>query len=239
MAPAGSGTSRRSIQAALRIDLNGTPRPMSASDKVERLAQLGCHVSTTEKTGPASSTTRRLSRVDVARMAQGAAVRPPSGSTRPTTRSSGTSTTLQIPACREIPGSRMGRHAPPAAGSVPPHRHPPSRRRRRPPDLLEYIRRNNVYNGGNGPAARHPARCASSRTPPRTGGGRMVVYAGIRKFLRFHLPMPPPCPPAAPEVHHGFETGIIARTGGTQWRLPGAACYGDEITRARLDTRIR
>ncbi len=29
-----------------------------------------------------------------------------------------------------------------------------------------------------------------------------------------------------------FETGIIARTGGTEVRLPAAMAYGDEITAA-------
>jgi hypothetical protein len=32
----------------------------------------------------------------------------------------------------------------------------------------------------------------------------------------------------------GFETGIIARTGGSEIRLTGAMAYGDEITAAPL-----
>lgn len=58
----------------------------------------------------------------------------------------------------------------------------------------------------------------------------MVVYRRDSEVLRFHLPMPRRVLQPRQKSIMGFETGIIARTGGTEWRLPGAAAYGEEIT---------
>ncbi len=58
----------------------------------------------------------------------------------------------------------------------------------------------------------------------------MVVDCRDSEVLRFHLPMPPRVLQPRQKSIMGFETGIIARTGGTEWRLPGAAAYCDEIT---------
>ncbi|CAN2967460.1 hypothetical protein METHPM2_1340001 [Pseudomonas sp. PM2] len=49
-------------------------------------------------------------------------------------------------------------------------------------------------------------------------------------MVRFHLPMPRRVLAPRQKSIMGFETGIIARTGGTEIRLPGAVAYLDEIT---------
>lgn len=95
--------------------------------------------------------------------------------------------------------------------------------------VLEYLRRNNVYTAETG----QPLDIAPLRelaTASQNGGGRMVVYRRDPEVLRFHLPMPRRVLQPRQKSIMGFETGIIARTGGTEIRLPGAMAYGDEIT---------
>jgi hypothetical protein len=58
----------------------------------------------------------------------------------------------------------------------------------------------------------------------------MVAYRRDPEVLRFHLPMPRTVLQPRQKSIMGFETGIIARTGGTEIRLPGAVAYGDEVT---------
>lgn len=96
---------------------------------------------------------------------------------------------------------------------------------------LEYLRKNNVYTAETGQAlniipVRELAKAGAG------GTGRMVVYRRDEEVLRFHLPMPKRMAP----IHHksimAYETGFIARTGGTEWRLPGAAVYVDGVTPA-------
>jgi len=95
--------------------------------------------------------------------------------------------------------------------------------------LLEYIRRNNVYTAETGQALDiQPLR--ELATASQDGGGRMVVYRRDVEVLRFHLPMPRRVLQPRQKSLMGYEQGVIARTGGTEWRLPGAAAYGDEIT---------
>lgn len=67
-------------------------------------------------------------------------------------------------------------------------------------------------------------------TASQDGGGRMVAYRREEEVLRFHMPMPRTVLQPRQKSIMGFETGIIARTGGTEIRLPGAMAYGDEIT---------
>lgn len=95
--------------------------------------------------------------------------------------------------------------------------------------LLEYIRRNNVYTAETGQQLDiMPLR--ELATASQDGGGRMVVYRRDVEVLRFHLPMPRRVLQPRQKSIMGFEQGAIARTGGTEWRLPGAAAYVDEIT---------
>ncbi len=95
--------------------------------------------------------------------------------------------------------------------------------------LLEYIRRNNVYTAEtNQPLDIQPIR--ELATASNDGGGRMIAYRRDEEVLRFHLPMPRTVLQPRQKSIMGFETGIIARTGGTEIRLPGAVAYLDEIT---------
>ena len=95
--------------------------------------------------------------------------------------------------------------------------------------VLEYLRANNIYTAETGqPLNILPLR--ELATASNGGGGRMIVYRMDVEVLRFHLPMPRRVLQARQKSIMGFETGIIARTGGTEIRLPGAVAYGDEIT---------
>jgi hypothetical protein len=58
----------------------------------------------------------------------------------------------------------------------------------------------------------------------------MVAYRRDEEVVRFHLPMPRQVLAPRQKSIMGFEQGIIARTGGTEWRLPKAAAYADEVT---------
>jgi hypothetical protein len=95
--------------------------------------------------------------------------------------------------------------------------------------VLNYIRANNVYTAETGqPLDIQPLR--DLETASQDGGGRMVVYRRTPEVVRFHLPMPRRVLPIHQKSIMSFETGVIARTGGTEWRLPAAAAYIDEIT---------
>lgn len=95
--------------------------------------------------------------------------------------------------------------------------------------VLEYIRRNNIYTAETGQALNiYPVR--ELATASNDGGGRMVAYRRDEEVVRFHLPMPRTVLAARQKSIMGFEQGIIARTGGTEWRLPKAAAYADEVT---------
>lgn len=213
-------------QAALYgIDLNGT-KAMSASDKVERLLNSVAMVGTTEKNWTGFVNNAGVSRVDVAADGTGSSTFWPSktndqilrdinnliSSVRENTEEVEWVDTLRLPpeAFRLIATRRLG-----AGDGLM--------------TLLEYIRRNNVYTAETGqPLDIQPLRELANAS--QDGGGRMVVYRRDVEVLRFHLPMPRRVLQPRQKSIMGFETGIIARTGGTEWRLPGAAAYGDEVT---------
>src|SRR5690606_37838254 len=95
--------------------------------------------------------------------------------------------------------------------------------------VLEYIKKNNIYTAETGAMLNvFPVR--ELATASEDGGGRLVAYRRDEEVVRFHLPMPKTVLQARQKSIMGYETGIIARTGGTEWRLPKAAAYADEIT---------
>jgi hypothetical protein len=94
---------------------------------------------------------------------------------------------------------------------------------------LAYLRANNVYTAEtDAPLNIYPVR--ELATASQDGGGRMVAYRKDEEVVRFHLPMPRTVLAPRQKSIMGFEQGIIARTGGTEWRLPKSAAYADEVT---------
>jgi len=94
---------------------------------------------------------------------------------------------------------------------------------------LDYVRSANIYTAETNQALNiYPVR--ELATASQDGGGRMVAYRRDEEVLRFHLPMPRTVLQPRQKSIMGFEQGIIARTGGTEWRLPKAAAYADEVT---------
>lgn len=94
---------------------------------------------------------------------------------------------------------------------------------------LTYIKANNIYTAETDqPLNIYPVR--ELATASQDGGGRMVAYRRDEEVVRFHLPMPRKVLQPRQKSIMGFEQGIIARTGGTEWRLPKAAAYADEVT---------
>lgn len=99
------------------------------------------------------------------------------------------------------------------------------------PTILERFRTSNAYTAqSNQPLAIKRVRALA--TAGADGGGRIVAYRNDEEVLRFHLPMPRLVLPVRSKSIMGFETGIIARTGGTEVRLPGAMLYMDGATAA-------
>lgn len=95
--------------------------------------------------------------------------------------------------------------------------------------FLQFIRLNNIYTAETGqPLTIEPVRDLA--TASQDGGGRMVAYRKDPDVIRFHLPMPRRVLGVHQKSIMGFETGIIARTGGVEVRLPAAMNYVDEIT---------
>lgn len=94
--------------------------------------------------------------------------------------------------------------------------------------LLDYVRQNNIYTAETGlPLDIRPLRDLATASPD--GGGRMVVYRRDEQVLKFHLPMPRRVLPVYRAGLMHYQQGVIARTGGTEIRLPGAMAYVDEI----------
>lgn len=94
---------------------------------------------------------------------------------------------------------------------------------------LEYIRKNNIYTAETG----QPLEIAPLRdlaTASQDGGGRLIAYRNDRQVLRFHLPMPRNVLQPYRASLMGYQQGVVARTGGTEIRLPGAMAYIDEIS---------
>lgn len=103
------------------------------------------------------------------------------------------------------------------------------------PDFLisaiDYFKRSNIYTAEtNQPLDIAPLRELSFAGAG--GTGRMVAYRKDVEVLRFHLPMPRRVLQPRQKSIMGFEAGIIARTGGTEIRLPGAVAYADGMTPA-------
>lgn len=95
--------------------------------------------------------------------------------------------------------------------------------------ILEFFRKNNIYTAETG-GSLDIQGLRELATASQDGGGRMVVYRKDVEVLRFHLPMPRRVLQPRQKSIMGFEQGLIARTGGTEIRLPGAMAYFDEIT---------
>lgn len=94
---------------------------------------------------------------------------------------------------------------------------------------LAYVKAANIYTAETDqPLNIYPVR--ELATASQDGGGRMVAYRKDREVVRFHLPMPRTVLQPRMKSLMGFEQGIIARTGGTEWRLPKSAAYADEVT---------
>lgn len=95
--------------------------------------------------------------------------------------------------------------------------------------VLEYLRKNNIYTAETQQAL-DIGTIRELETASNDGGGRMIAYRKDPDVVRFHLPMPRRQLPVRDKSLMGFETGLIARTGGVEIRLPGAMAYLDEIT---------
>lgn len=213
-------------QAVLyNIDLNAT-KAMSAADKVERLLNSIAMSGSTEKSWTGLINNASVSAADVAGNGSGSStfwstkssanivkdVNDLLSSVRENTSEVEYADTLRLPpeAFRYIASTEYGS----GNGTL---------------TILEFLRRNNVYTAETGqPLDILPLRELATASPD--GGGRMVVYRRDVEVLRFHLPMPRRVLQPRDKSIMGFETGLIARTGGTEIRLPGAVAYGDEIT---------
>lgn len=213
-------------QAALYgVNLNDT-KAMSAADKVERLLNSIAMVGSTEKNWQGFLNNSAVSRVDAAATGTGSStfwsaktvdqilddVNGLLSGIRTNTEEVEWADTLRLPpnAFRLAATKRLGA----GDGFI---------------TVLEYLRRNNIYTAETGqPLDIMPIR--EARNASQDGGGRAVAYRKDPEVLRFHLPMPRRVLAPRQKSIMGFETGIIARTGGTEIRLPGAVAYLDEIT---------
>jgi hypothetical protein len=203
------------------INLNAT-KAMSATDKVERLLNSIAFVGSTEKNWTGFANSADVPRADVATPGTFwpaktvdqilTDVNEVLTRVRTQTNEVEWADTLALPpaAYREIATRRLGA----GDGMI---------------TVLEYIRKNNIYTAETGAALTIiPVR--ELATASQDSGGRMVAYRRDEEVVRFHLPMPRTVLQPRQKSIMGFETGIIARTGGTEWRLPKAAAYADEVT---------
>lgn len=203
------------------IDLAAT-EAMGASDKVERLLYNVAMTGSTEKNWTGFANDATVPRADVATPGTFWPAKTPDqqladvdevlGRVRTQTNEVEWADTLALPpvAFRTIATRKLGA----GDGTI---------------SVLEYIRKNNIYTAEtNQPLNIVPVRALA--TASQDGGGRMVAYRKDEEVLRFHLPMPRTVLQPRQKSIMGYETGIIARTGGTEWRLPLAAAYADEVT---------
>jgi hypothetical protein len=203
------------------IDLPATDA-MSATDKIERLLNSIAFTGSTEKNWTGFANSADVPRADVATPGTFwpaktadqilADVDEVLGRVRTQTSEVEWADSLAIPpaAFRTIATRRLGS----GDGTI---------------TVLEYIRKNNIYTAETGQALNiYPVR--ELATASQDSGGRMVAYRRDEEVVRFHLPMPRRVLAPRQKSIMGFETGIIARTGGTEWRLPKAAAYADEVT---------
>lgn len=207
------------------INLNGT-KALSATDKIERLLNSVAMVGSTEKNWTGLVNNAAASRVDVA--ADGTAssqfwsAKTPAlilrdvnallSSIRTNSAEVEWADTLRLPpeAFRDIATRRISE----GDGFI---------------TVLEFLRRNNIYTAETGQAL-DIAPLRELADASNDGGGRMMAYRKDPEVLRFHLPMPRRVLTPRQKSIMGWETGIIARTGGTEIRLPGAVAYADEVT---------
>ena len=97
------------------------------------------------------------------------------------------------------------------------------------PTILERFITSNVYTA----RTKRPLTILTANSLSEAGaggGGRIVAYRKALDVIRFHLPMPRMVLPVHQKSIMGFETGIIARTGGVEVRLPGAMAYMDGVS---------
>jgi len=209
-------------QAALYgIDLNAT-KAMSAADKIERLLNTIAMVGATEKNWTGFVNDASVSRADVATP----------GTFWPA------KTIDQIITDINTVLSRVGEQTEEVEWADTLALPPEAFRRLATIRLgagdglltgIQYVSANNVYTATTGqPLTIIPVRELANAS--QDGGGRMVAYRRDPEVLRFHLPMPRRVLQPRQKSIMGFETGIIARTGGTEIRLPGAVVYADEVT---------
>jgi hypothetical protein len=97
------------------------------------------------------------------------------------------------------------------------------------PTVLDRFKASNVYTAMTGQPL-NIQRIRDLATAGSDGGGRIIAYRKSLDVVRFHLPMPRLVLPVHAKSIMGFETGIIARTGGTEVRLPGAMAYLDKVS---------
>jgi hypothetical protein len=98
--------------------------------------------------------------------------------------------------------------------------------------LLDYVRRNNIYTAETGQQLDIAPLRDLADVPDGGDGGRAIYYRKDPEVLRFHLPLPRRVLPVNQVGLMAFEQGVIARTGGTEIRLPKAMFYQDGITAA-------
>jgi len=95
--------------------------------------------------------------------------------------------------------------------------------------ILEFLRLNNIYTA----ETQQPLDIGTIQeleTAGASGDGRMIAYRRSPEVVRFKLPMPFTILPVRSRSILSYEAAGIARTGGTQIRLPGAVRYADRIT---------
>lgn len=95
--------------------------------------------------------------------------------------------------------------------------------------VLDYLRTNNIYTAETG----NPIDIAPLRSLAEVAAGdrgRAIYYRKDPEVLRFHLPLPRRVLPVNQTGLMAYEQGVLARTGGTEIRLPYAMYYQDAIT---------
>lgn len=95
--------------------------------------------------------------------------------------------------------------------------------------VLEFLRLNNIYTAETQQAL-DIGTILELETIGASGDGRMVAYRKSPEVVRFMLPQPLNTLPVRSRSLMSFESAMLARTGGTQIRLPGAVRYADRIT---------
>lgn len=97
--------------------------------------------------------------------------------------------------------------------------------------LLDYVKKNNLYTAETGQQLDiAPLRALSDIPDVNDGEGRAIYYRKDPQVLKFHLPMPRRVLPVHRVGLMQYQQGLIARTGGTEIRLPYAMFYQDGLT---------